>query len=74
MWEKARTVWDKIINRIFAGDSPKDEKPPDILGGVGTGPPATEVPDALAATIVDTIISDRPVGSFVCTSDGRPDV
>jgi hypothetical protein len=45
-----------------------------MSGGVGTGPPATEVPEALAATIADDVINSRPEGSFAWTSGGHPDV
>ena len=73
MLEKARTVWNKITNRISAGGSLKDDKLLNI-SSVGTGPPATEVPEALAATIADDVINSRPEGSFVWTSGGHPDV
>jgi len=45
-----------------------------ISGGVGTNPPATEVPEALAATIADNVIDDRPTGSFAWPSCNNPDV
>lgn len=45
-----------------------------MSGGVGMNAPESIIPDAIATTIADTVINDRPTGSFAWTSGGHPDV
>lgn len=57
--------------RISTSSLPKDDDIPSIPSGVGTEPPATEAPEALAATIADAVINDRPAGYFIWTSSSH---